>query len=411
MCDIIGGMENKDSLLKRFIRYTAFDTMSDPSMSGKRRPTTEGQEKLLLALAEELRDMGLEVYYGEEKVLMGVLEAEDSEGSVAFMAHVDTADEVPGNGVRANVIRAYDGSPIVLNGITLDPAEDRDLLRYTGSTLITSDGTTLLGSDDKAGIAIIMTALERVVAEKGRRHPRIEVFFTPDEETGEGVDLFPYDRMRSSVCYTVDGEAEGEIETECFNAASALIRIEGDANHPGSGRGKIHNAATAAACIAASIPSSESPEATDGRYGYYGIEHIEGGMESASVHMIIRDFGSASLERRIEAVKAIAHSVGLLHSVRVSVDIKRQYRNMKEVNDAHPEAIGCVRRSAEKAGIAITEKAIRGGTDGARLAERGIASPNIFTGGHNLHSRSEWVALDAMESSLRLVLGIIGEYA
>lgn len=404
-------MEYKEALCSRFIRYTAFDTMSDQSLAGKVRPTTEGQEKMLLALSDEMRKLGLEVYYGEEKVLMGVLEGNGAEGSVAFMAHVDTASDVPGNGVRANLIKSYDGSPIVLDGVTIDPAEDPDLLKYVGSGIITSDGNTLLGSDDKAGVAIIMTALSYLSEHKEIHHPRVEVFFTPDEETGTGADRFPYERMRSSVCYTIDGEAEGEIEAECFNAASARIEIEGTASHPGSGRGRICNAAVAASHIAVMLPASQSPEATDGRYGYYAVSSIEGSMEKASITITLRDFDEDGLRNRIETVKAAARAVELLYSVMAEAAITMQYRNMGAMNAEHPEAMDAIRRSAERNGIAITEKIIRGGTDGARLAEKGIACPNIYTGGHNIHSRSEWIAVDAMESSLRLVLGIIEDMA
>ncbi len=380
-------------------------------MSGRKRPTTDGQEKLLLALCDEMKELGLDVYYGEEKVAMGVLESNGPEGSVAFMAHVDTADAVPGNNVKARKIDSYDGSPIVPDGVVIDPEDDPDLLRYIGSGIITSDGTTLLGSDDKAGVAVIMAALAHLASHEDIKHPRIEVFFTPDEEIGAGVDAFPFSRMKSGICYTVDGGAEGEIETECFNAASVDISLEGTACHLGSGRGKICNAAVAAAAIALSLPSSQSPESTDGHFGYYAVDSIEGTMEHARLSILLRDFDYGMLQRRIEAVRKAAEAVEMLHSVKVDVVARIQYRNMKEVNSSHPEALDAIMRSAGRKGIQIREEAIRGGTDGARLAERGIASPNIFTGGHNLHSRKEWIAVKAMEASLSLVLGIIEEFS
>lgn len=390
-------MISKDILRDRFIRYTAFDTMSD-STTGL-RPSTKGQEVLLLALKEELEALGLETYYGEEKVLMGVLEATAPGTPVAFMAHVDTANAVPGNGVKARIHRAYDGSPIELEGITLS---DEELKDYIGDEIITSDGTTLLGSDDKAGIAIIITALEKII-EDGRKHPRIEVYFTPDEEIGCGIDVFPFERMKASVCYTIDGESEGEIEDECFNAASVTVTIDGDAAHLGSGRGRIHNAGVAAARIATLLPSSESPESTDGRYGYYAVEEIHGTMEHARLEIFLRDFDYDNLLRRIDGVKSAAESVGKLYSVRVSINQRIQYRNMKEANDSNPESMERIWKCAEKLGIKLTKKAIRGGTDGSRLAEKGIASPNIFTGGHHLHSRTEWIAVGAMAKSASLV--------
>ena len=410
LCAIIRVMISREAIKNRFLRYVSYDTMSDPSLAGVQRPTTDGQSVLQKELIREMDALGLKTYLGEEKVAMGTLEGNAPGIPVAFMAHVDTADDVPGNGVRPRVISSYDGSVITLeNGVVIDPADEPDLLRYTGSEIITSDGTTLLGSDDKAGIAIIMTLLEHLHDHPEIPHPLIEVFFTPDEETGTGMDMFPYDRMVSKRCYTIDGSSEGEIEAECFNAASLHIIVEGDAVHPGSGRGRIHNAAVAASSLVASLPSSESPEATDGRFGYYGVESISGNMTRAEISLFLRDFDFAGLERRIGAVEAAARGVELLHSVRISISSCVQYRNMKEANDLHPEAMDAVRIAAERTGIAISEKSIRGGTDGARLAEKGIPCPNIFTGGHSLHSLSEWVAVLAMGSSADLLLAIVEE--
>ena len=398
----------REAIRNRFLRYVSYDTMSDSSMVGKRRPTTEGQEALQRALIEELEELGLRTYYGEEKVVMGTLDGNAPGIPLALMAHVDTSDAVEGNGVRPRVISSYDGSPIVLDGAVIDPSSDPDLLDYIGSEIITSSGDTLLGSDDKAGIAIILAVLEKIVSD-GIPHPTIEVFFTPDEETGSGMDAFRYGRMVSKRCYTIDGEREGEVETECFNAASVSIRISGDVVHPGSGRGRIHNAATAACHIVSSLPSSESPEATDGRYGYYGVDSISGTAGEASVSLFLRDFDFTELERRIEAVKAAARSAELLYRVRADVSADIQYRNMKEANILHPEPYEAIRRAAGRIGQALDERIIRGGTDGARLAERGIPSPNIFTGGHNLHSCREWVAVEAMGRAADLVLAIVEE--
>ena len=398
----------REAIRDRFLRYVSYDTMSDPAMVGKRRPTTAGQEELQRALIAELEELGLRTYYGEEKVVMGTLEGNVSGTPLALMAHVDTSDAVKGNGVRPRVISSYDGSPIVLDGVTIDPSSDPDLLDYIGSEIITSSGDTLLGSDDKAGIAIILSVLERIVSED-IPHPTIEVFFTPDEETGSGMDAFPYERMVSKRCYTIDGAREGDVETECFNAASISIRIEGSVVHPGSGRGRIHNAVTAACHIVTALPASESPEATDGRYGYYGVDSVSGDAGEAAVSLFLRDFDFQELERRIEAVKAAVRSAELLYRVRASVSVDMQYRNMREANVLHPEAHEAIYRAAERIGLTLNERIIRGGTDGAWLAERGIPSPNIFTGGHNLHSCREWVAVEAMGRAADLVLAIVEE--
>ena len=404
-------MDGLKGIRDRFLGYTAFDTMSDASACGIRRPTTEGQEKLLEHLAGELEALGLDVYYGEEKVVMGTLKGNAPGVPVAFMAHVDTADDVPGNGVKARVWEDYDGSDIVLDGAVIRRSENPDLARYIGGTIITSDGTTLLGSDDKAGVAIIMEALSYIVSHPDILHGDIEVFFTPDEETGSGMDSFPYDRIRSRICYTVDGGAEGGVETECFNAASAVLTIHGSPTHFGDARGKLRNAVTAASALVSALPGSESPEATDGRYGYYCAESISGTAAEAKVGILIRDFTSEGFEHRIETVKALSHSIGLLYGVRIDSDISVSYRNMAEANKLEPKAMEAVDAAARRLSIDLKKEIIRGGTDGARLAEKGVSCPNLFTGGHNLHSLTEWVAVEAMEHGAELLVAIVEEMA
>ena len=402
-------MQMFKDLEERFLRYTGYDTMSAPELCGMRRPTTAGQEELLEHLAAELRGMGLDVGYGSEKVVMGTLKGDPSLSPVAFMAHVDTADDVPGNGVKARVWRDYDGSDIVLDGVTIRTSENPDLQLYRGGTIITSDGTTLLGADDKAGVAIIMEVVGYLSSHPEVRHPDIEVFFTPDEETGEGMSAFPFDQMRSRICYTLDGGPEGEVEAECFNAASALVDFCGEATHFGDGRGRLRSAVTAAAAFVSMLPGSESPQATDGRYGYYAVERMEGTTASARVELLIRDFSSDGFERRIAAVRAAAEAAALMHRVDADCSISVSYRNMADANRKRPEALEAVFRAASRLGMDMHEAIIRGGTDGARLAEKGIASPNLFTGGHCYHSLTEWIALEAMERSASLVLAIIEE--
>lgn len=396
-----------DSLRDRFIRYTTYDTMSDASKAESVRPSTPGQEVLLLLLKKELEEMGLETYYGEEKVVMGKLKGNSGTSTIGFMAHVDTADDCPGNGVRAKVWKDYDGSRIVLDGGTvLDPELDKDLLLYRGGEIITSNGTTLLGSDDKAGVAIIMEMLRYFVSNPDVKRPAIEVYFTPDEETGCGMDRFPYDRLKSTCCYTVDGGAEGELETECFNAATVTVRIHGVSIHLGDARGKLVNAVTIGAAIISALPQAESPEATDGRYGYYCPLVFNGAGEEALLEIYIRDFDREKFEKKIKNTENIARSVTALYGGTADIKTKVSYRNMAEVNKNDPTSTEAVYRAAEKLGITLEDTLIRGGTDGARLAETGVAAPNLFTGGHNLHSRSEWVSVDAMNRSTNLCIGI-----
>lgn len=397
-----------DSVRDRFIRYTTYDTMSDGNASGNRRPTTEGQEELLLVLKKELEELGLETYYGEEKVVMGVLKGNSSGTTIGFMAHVDTADDCNGNGVKAKVWSNYDGGVIELeDGVVLDPEKDKDLLLYKGKEIITSDGTSLLGSDDKAGVAIIMEALKYLVEHPEVKRPDIEVYFTPDEETGSGMDMFPYDRLKSKCCYTVDGEAEGEVELECFNAATVEILLKGVSIHLGSARGTMVNAVTMASHIVTSLPQAESPEATDGRYGYYCPLVLEGTATEAKLSVFIRDFDMEKFQHRIESVEKIVAAVEALYGGEIKANVSVSYHNMAEANKKNPGAIEAVYSASQKLGLAISEEIIRGGTDGARLAETGVACPNLYTGGHNLHSLKEWIAVDAMSNSINLCLGII----
>ena len=397
-----------DSVRDRFIRYTTYDTMSDGNESGNRRPTTEGQEELLLVLKKELEELGLETYYGEEKVVMGVLKGNSSGTTIGFMAHVDTADDCNGNGVKAKVWSNYDGGVIELeDGVVLDPEKDKDLLLYKGKEIITSDGTSLLGSDDKAGVAIIMEALKYLVEHPEVKRPDIEVYFTPDEETGSGMDMFPYDRLKSKCCYTVDGEAEGEVELECFNAATVEILLKGVSIHLGSARGTMVNAVTMASHIVTSLPQAESPEATDGRYGYYCPLVLEGTATEAKLSVFIRDFDMEKFQHRIESVEKIVAAVEALYGGEIKANVSVSYHNMAEANKKNPGAIEAVYSASQKLGLAIREEIIRGGTDGARLAETGVACPNLYTGGHNLHSLKEWIAVDAMSNSINLCLGII----
>ena len=397
-----------DSVRDRFIRYTTYDTMSDGNASGNRRPTTEGQDELLLVLKNELEELGLETYYGEEKVVMGVLKGNSSGTTIGFMAHVDTADDCNGNGVKAKVWSNYDGGVIELeDGVVLDPEKDKDLLLYKGKEIITSDGTSLLGSDDKAGVAIIMEALKYLVEHPEVKRPDIEVYFTPDEETGSGMDMFPYDRLKSKCCYTVDGEAEGEVELECFNAATVEILLKGVSIHLGSARGTMVNAVTMASHIVTSLPQAESPEATDGRYGYYCPLVLEGTATEAKLSVFIRDFDMEKFQHRIESVEKIVAAVEALYGGEIKANVSVSYHNMAEANKKNPGAIEAVYYASQKLGLAIREEIIRGGTDGARLAETGVACPNLYTGGHNLHSLKEWIAVDAMSNSINLCLGII----
>lgn len=401
-----------ESVSERFIRYTQFDTMSDPSLAGRRRPTTDGQVVMQKALVTELEEMGLCVTYGPESVVHGILKG-NVEGvpPVAFMAHVDTADDVMGNGVRAQV-HDYMGGDIVLKGTVIRESDNPDLARHITGRIITSDGTTLLGSDDKAGVAEIMEAIRFLVENPDVEHGPVEVFFTPDEETGSGMDMFPYHEMISDVCYTLDGGPQGEIETECFNAATVDIAVHGVSTHLGSARGRLVNALKVVSMIADTLPHAESPEATDGRYGYYHVGSVEGTNVEARMEVFIRDFDSGSFDHRIDAIQALAKAIADIYGAGIDIDVHISYRNMAMANASHPEALANVMEAGRAIGIELHQELIRGGTDGARMAEKaGIPCPNIFTGGHNFHSLEEWIPVDVMSLSVNLVLAIIDRQA
>ena len=401
-----------DSVRDRFLRYTTYDTMSDGNACGKKRPTTDGQEELLLVLKKELEELGLETYYGEEKVVMGVLEGNSEGTTIGFMAHVDTADDCNGNNVKAKVWSNYDGGTIELkDGVVLDPSKDRDLLLYRGKDIITSDGTSLLGSDDTAGVAIIMEAVKYLVEHPEVKRPTIEVYFTPDEETGSGMDMFPYDKLKSQCCYTVDGEAEGEVEIECFNAATVDIHLKGVSIHLGSARGIMVNAVTMASHIVTALPQAESPEATDGRYGYYCPLSLEGTATEARLGVFIRDFDKEKFEHRIESVKKIVSAIEALYGGEIKADVSVSYHNMAEANKKNPGAIEAVYVASRELGLPIREEIIRGGTDGARLSFDGLLCPNLCTGSEGHHGRNEFACIQDMEKIVEILKQIVMIYA
>ena len=389
----------REELLGNFIFYTRFDTMSIPAHVGIQRPTSEGQKELIKELESELKALGLSVEIEDNWALKGLLKGNKDGRCMAFMAHVDTSDDVMGNGVKAQVIE-YEGGDISLpSGLVIKAEENPDLDCYVGTKIVTSDGTTLLGSDDKAGVAIIMSAIGYLARHPEVPHPDIEVYFTTDEETGAGMDGFPYDRMNACVCYTVDGSREGEIETECFNAATITVRVRGVSIHLGSARGVMVNALTILSQIASTLPQAESPEATDGRYGYYAPLDVRASAAEGEMQIFIRDHDEVAFNYRLDAVRRLVEAVAFIYKGKADVSVSVSYHNMADVNKKDPEAVEAIFAAARELGIDCYEEIIRGGTDGARIAEcKGISAPNIFTGGHNLHSLSEWVSLEAMKA-------------
>ena len=411
------GIEKKSDfqkkLLNRFLKYTKIWTTSDSANADAQIfPSTENQQIFAQNLKEELSSLGLEnVQVTEKSYVYAILKAtEGFENSPSFclLSHLDTSEEVSGKNVNPQVFENYDGSLISLENISIDSSGDEELSKIanTGDTLITTDGTTLLGADDKAGVAEIITAVEFLIQNK-IPHGDIEILFSPDEETGHGMDFVPLNLLKSKHAYTVDGGSQGELETECFNASSATVTFFGKSTHTGTARKqKMINAVMMASKFLENLPHTEFPETTDGYEGFFAPIEISGSVEKAQVYILLRDFEESGIEKRIFQIKKIAESVEFATGGKVSVQIKEQYKNMKNALEKSPETVELLKKAYENAGITPNFIPIRGGTDGSRLSEMGIPTPNIFTGGHNFHSRFEWASLNQMTQAVNVLINL-----
>ena len=392
----------EERLLGRFLRYVAIDTTSD--RHSKSSPTTPGQIRLARILVEELREVGVsDVELDEAGFVFGRLGPNLPRGSgsppeIGFIAHLDTSDAAPGNDVRPRIHERYDGKAIHLeDGVMLDPDEFPELLRYKGQTIISSDGRTLLGADDKAGLAEIITAVEYLGKHPEILHGPLSLYFTPDEEQGLSMERFPVQKITSRYCYTFDGGEEGTIEAECFEGYKAEVRFYGKSIHTGVARGKLVNAVEMAGRFLSLLPGAESPQATDGRFGFYFPLEISGSIEEANLEIYLRDFEEQEVLRRVEALSAMARVVeAAFPRGKVEIKTEKQYANLRRYLQQAPQVLAYLEQAIRETGLEPSYQIIRGGTDGARLSELGIPTPNVFTGGHNYHSRQEWVALPAM---------------
>ncbi|WP_024551761.1 peptidase T [Franconibacter helveticus 513] len=399
-----------DKLLERFLQYVSLDTQSKPGV--RQVPSTEGQWKLLRLLKSQLEELGLvNVTLSEHGTVMGTLPSNVAKPvpPIGFISHVDTSPDFTAKNVNPQIVENYRGGDIALGTgeEVLSPVMFPVLHQLLGHTLITTDGKTLLGADDKAGVAEIMTALA-TIRQKNIPHGDIRVAFTPDEEVGKGAKHFDVEAFDARWAYTMDGGGIGELEFENFNAASVTVKIVGNNVHPGTAKGVMVNALSLAARIHAEVPADESPENTEGYEGFYHLHTIKGTVDRAEMHYIIRDFERDGFEARKRKMMEIAKKIGKgLHpDCYIELVIEDSYYNMREKVAEHPHIITIAEQAMRDCDIEPVMKPIRGGTDGAQLSFMGLPCPNIFTGGYNYHGKHEFASLEGMEKAVAVIVRI-----
>ncbi len=395
------------TLKERFLQYVGFDTQSDESSTTF--PSTDKQLVLLRHLAEEMKALGLtEVEMDQHGYVMGTIPATPGcEGApvIGFISHVDTAPDMSGKDVKPQIIENYDGGDIRLNDqLMMYVADFPELAFFKGHTLITTDGTTLLGADDKAGVAEIMTAAEYLMQHPEVKHGKIRIGFTPDEEIGRGVDHFDVARFGAKYAYTMDGSIEGELEYENFNAASAKLTVNGRNIHPGYAKGKMINSLQVLCDLHALLPEAMRPEATAGYEGFFHLIGINGSVEKASASYIILDHDRKLFDEKKELMTAAVAFINKKYGFEVvALELRDQYYNMREMVEPHPEIIEKAMEAMQLAGVTPKVQPIRGGTDGARLSYMGLPCPNLFAGGMNFHGKYEYCSLDSMQRAVETI--------
>ena len=400
-----------ESVTDKFLRYVSYETTSDENSTT--HPSNLQELVLLRQLVEEMKQMGIaDASIDEYGYVMGTIPSNlDHEvPALGFIAHVDTSPDASGRDIKPQFIRNYDGSDIPLKGVpglALRVSEFPELLDYKGQTLITTDGTTLLGADDKAGVAEILTAAEYLLTHPEVKHGTIKIGFTPDEEIGCGVDFFDVKRFGADYAYTMDGGAVGELEYENFNAAGAKIRIQGCNIHPGSAKGKMVNAMLVGMELAGMLPVEQRPQFTEGYEGFFHLTGFNGTVEEATMSYIIRDHDMARFEQKKELLREIVTFINKKYGDIVTLELRDQYYNMREQVEPHYQIIERAVRAMEMAGVKPKIQPIRGGTDGARLSFMGLPCPNLFAGGHNFHGKLEFVPVESMEKAVEVIKNLI----
>jgi len=394
------------TVTERFLTYVKHHTTSDEASDTF--PSTKRQLAFAAFLAKECEAIGLQSVsmdaYGYVTALLPGNTA--NVPTIGFISHMDTSPDASGENVLSNIVENYDGKAIPLNGTVLSPEEFPSLKEYIGQTLITSDGTTLLGADDKAGIAEILTAAEYLLAHPEIPHGAIRIAFTPDEEIGKGVDFFDVDKFHADFAYTLDGGRIGELEYENFNAARAIIRIKGKNVHPGSAKNVMKNAALIGTEIASLLPERETPAKTEGYEGFFHLCSFEGDVTSATLNYIIRDFNADSFAHRKELLRLIVERKNAQYNNCIELDLRDEYYNMLSQIEPHMEIVSLAKQAMLDCGITPIIQPIRGGTDGARLSFMGLPCPNLFAGGHNFHSNYEYIPVPSMEKAVSMIVRI-----
>ncbi|MFC5684176.1 peptidase T [Flavobacterium sp. MAHUQ-51] len=403
------------NIIDRFISYVTVDTESDPNSNTT--PSSKKQWDLANQLVEELKAIGMqEVTIDDKAYIMATLPSnvEEEVPTIGFVSHFDTTPDFTGANVKPQIIENYDGKDIVLNAeqnIVLSPDYFKDLLQYKGQTIITTDGTTLLGADDKAGITEIVTAMEYLINHPEIKHGKIRVGFTPDEEIGRGAHFFDVEKFGCDWAYTMDGSQIGELEYENFNAAGAKITFKGKSVHPGYAKGKMINSMLIANAFINELPADEVPERTKGYEGFYHIHNVSGTIEESTVSLIIRDHNKKKFEKRKEKIEKIVRKINKKYAKQFGEDIavaeiKDQYYNMKEKVLPVKHIVDIAEKAMRTLDIKPIIKPIRGGTDGCQLSYMGLPCPNIFAGGHNFHGKYEYVPVESMQKAVEVIVKI-----
>lgn len=406
----------KQKLIKRLTTYAKIDTQSNEESDTT--PSTPGQWDLIHLLVDELKTIGMEdVTVDDNGYVMATLPANTDRDAptIGFLAHVDTATDFTGKNVNPQIVEDFDGNDIILNeklNVVLSTKEFPELAGYKGHTLITTDGTTLLGADNKAGIAEIMTAMEYMIQHPEIKHGKIRIAFTPDEEIGRGPHHFDVERFGADFAYTIDGGPLGELQYESFNAAAAKITFHGNNVHPGTAKNKMVNAGKMAAEFIGKFPETESPEHTEGYDGFYHLIAVNGDVEKAHVHYIIRDFDKENFAARKQAVQAFAEEIKAKYGDdAIELDMEDQYYNMRDKIEPVKEIVDTASQAMQNLNIEPIVRPVRGGTDGSQLSYMGLPTPNLFTGGENFHGKYEYISVDNMEKATNVIVEICKLFA